>query len=30
MCGINTVPTRLESYIDVLSGDELMCEDCGG
>ena len=30
MCGIVTVPTRLESYIDVLSGDEMRCVDCGG
>ena len=30
MCGINSVPTRLKSYIDVLSGDEMRCVDCGG
>ena len=30
MCGIDTVLTRLESYIDILSGDEMRCAGCGG
>jgi hypothetical protein len=29
-CGVISSPTTLEMYMNVLSGDELACPDCGG
>ncbi len=29
-CGVTTSPTTLEMFMNVLSGDELACPDCGG